>query len=236
MKSLFKPAFAAGLFLAAASTLAVAPASAQVVKGIGVIDPQVVITGSNAFKTAESQRPVTYKQYYDAAQARNDQIEAQLKPLADKFDADRKAANPNTEDLQKQYLTMQQIDQQGERELKQILQPVTLSQAYVDEQIQDVLPKAVQAAATKKNVTLILNRDTGAVVLRDPAYDMNKDVTAELDALLPVAQLSPPPGWLPREQRERQQAALAAQAASGQPAPAGAAPATTPAGTPTDSR
>ena len=104
------------------------------------------------------------------------------------------------------------------------------------EQIQDVLPKAVQAAATKKYVTLILNRDTGAVVLRDPAYDMNKDVTAELDALLPVAQLSPPPGWLPREQRERQQAALAAQAASGQPAPAGAAPATTPAGTPTDSR
>ena len=133
------------------------------------------------------------------------------------------APNPNTADLQKQYATLQQLDQQGQRDLQQILQPVQLSQAYVEEQIQDVLPKAVEAAASKKGVTLILNRDAGAVVMRDPAYNMNADVTAELDALLPVAQLSPPPGWLPREERERQAQAQAAQAAaSGQPAPTAA--------------
>ncbi|MBO9602517.1 MAG: OmpH family outer membrane protein [Novosphingobium sp.] len=240
MKTLLKPAFAVGLALASASAFAAAPApaSSAVIKGIGVIDPGQIVGSSAAFKAAEAQRPVTYKQYYDQAKARNDQINAQIKPLADKFDADRKAPNPNTADLQKQYATLQQLDQQGQRDLQQILQPVQLSQAYVEEQIQDVLPKAVEAAANKKGVTLILNRDAGAVVMRDPAYNMNADVTAELDALLPVAQLSPPPGWLPREERERQAQAQAAQAAaSGQPAPT-AAPANgaAPAGPPADSR
>ncbi|WEK46747.1 MAG: OmpH family outer membrane protein [Candidatus Andeanibacterium colombiense] len=235
MKILLKPAIAAGLALASASAFAAtpAPATGPVVKGIGVIDPAVIVSGSTAFKTAETQRPVTYKQYYDQAQTRGDQIQAQLKPLYDKFDADRKAATPNTADLQKQYATIQQMQQQGRQELNQILQPVGLSQAYVEEQIQDVLPKAVENAATKKGVTLILNRDGGGVVMRDPAYNMNDEVTAELNALLPTAQLSPPPGWLPREERERQ---AQAQAASGQSAPAAAAPGTAPAGAPADSR
>lgn len=238
MKALFKPVLAAGLVMAAAGALVAAPASAQVVKGIGVIDPNVIMGNSAAYKLAESQRPVTYKAYYDQAKTRNDQIEAQIKPLADKFDADRQNPNAKTEDLQKQIAVIQQIDQQGERDLQQILQPVTFSQAYVDEQINDVLPKAVEAAATKKNITLILNRASGAVVMRDAAYNMNTDVTAELDALLPVAQLSPPPGWLPRELRERQAAAAAAQAAaSGQaPATAPATATTTPAGPGADSR
>lgn len=236
MKTLFKPVFIAGLALAAAGTLVSAPASAQVVKGIGVIDPNTVVTSSAAFKAAEAQRPVTYKAYYDQAKARNDQINAQLKPLVDKFEADQKAANPNNADLKKQADAIQLIDQQGQRELQQMLQPVAFSQAYVDEQIQGVLPKAIEAAATKKSVTLILNRGTGAVVFRDQAYNINADVTAELDALLPVAQLSPPPGWLPRELREQlaREQGVDPNSADVQAAPAAPAPAT--AGPPADSR
>ncbi len=206
MKALFGPVLAAGLVFAATGALVAAPASAQVVKGIGVIDPTTVVNTSAAYKTAEAQRPVTYKAYYDQAKARNDQINAQLKPLVDKFEADRAAPNPNTADLQKQAAAIQQIDQQGQRELQQILIPVVFSQEYVDEQIQAVLPKAIETVATKKNISLIFNRGSGAVVYRDQAYNINADVTAELDIQLPTAQLTPPPGWLPRELREQQAA------------------------------
>ena len=233
MKTLFKPAFLAGLALAAAGTLVSAPVSAQVVKGIAVIDPSTVVNTSAAYKTAETQRPVTYKAYYDQAKARNDQINAQLKPMVDKFEADQKAANPNNADLQKQAAAIQQIDQQGQRELQQILQPVAFSQAYVDEQIQGVLPKAIEQAATKKSISLILNRGTGAVVYRDQAYNINADVTAELDALLPMAQITPPPGWLPRELREQ---VAREQGTDPNAAAAPAAPAPATAGAPADSR
>lgn len=241
MKVFFKPVLAAGLILAAASPLAIAPASAQVVRGIGVIDPATIVSGSNAFRTAEAQRPQTYSQYYEAARTRNQQIEQQLGPLIDRFEADRQQPNPNAEALQQQAATIQQINQQGQRELAQILAPVVQSQDYVDEQINDMLPQAIENAAKKKNITLILNRATGAVVYRDQAYSMNQDVIAELDALLPVAQLSPPPGWMPRELREEaaRRAALESasqQEATGQQAPAPVAPVAAPAGPPAESR
>jgi len=233
MKFLLKPAFAVGLAFAAAGTVVATPAAAQVVKGIGVIDPGFIVVNSAAYQLAESQRPVTYKQYYDAATARNDQINAQIKPLAEKFETDRKAPNPNVDALQKQYAAIQAIDQQGERDLKQILQPVAMSQQYVKEQLEDVLPKAIEAAAAKKNITLILDSASGAVFIRDQSYNFNADVLAEINALLPVAQLSPPPTWQPREVRERLAAQQAAQ--NGGQAPASAAPAA-PTGAPVDSR
>ncbi len=237
MKSILKPVLAAGLVLAAASPMAAIPASAQVVKGIGVISAPDIVVASAAYKKAEEQRPVTYKQYYDQAKALNDQIEAQIKPLADKFEADRKAPNAKEEDLQKQFAAIQQIDKQGEAQLRQVLQPVAQSQAYVKEQIEDVLAKAIDQAAAKKNITLILTSDVG-VLLRDASYNLNADVIKELDTLLPMAQISPPPGWMPREVRERLAAQAAAQAASGGAAPAPAAPAqsTAPAGPPAESR
>ncbi|HTN15399.1 MAG TPA: OmpH family outer membrane protein [Sphingomonadaceae bacterium] len=240
MKSILKPVLAAGIAFAAVSPLVAVPASAQVaLKGIGVIDPNVVINGSAAFKAAEAQRPQTYQQYYQQAKTRKDQIDAQLEPLIKKFDADRAVATPNREDLSKQAAAINQIDQQGERELQQILAPVALSQQYVDEQINEALSKAIENAATKKQITLILNRATGAVVYRDAAYNINQDVIAELDAILPVAQIVPPPNWLPRELREqlaRQQAAAGAQPGAVQPGAAPAATPSTPAGPPAESR
>jgi hypothetical protein len=44
-------------------------------------------------------------------------------------------------------------------------------------------------------------------------------VLNEVNALIPSAQLVPPDGWLPREQRQQQAAAAAAQGQQ-QPAPA----------------
>ena len=218
MKMLLKPAFAAGIALAAlAAPVAIAPAAAQTVAGIGIVNAPLVIANSAAFKTAQTQRPVTYKAQIDQANARRAAIGAQLEPLYTKLQADSRAANPNQASLQQQAAAIQQIEQNGQRELNQILAPVQLSQAYVEEQIADKLSDAITAAATKRKVTLILSPDS-VIFADNAAYNMNQAVLTELDALIPNAQLVPPQGWLPREMREQQQQQQ--QAAGQQPAAA----------------
>lgn len=216
MKTTFKSLLAAGAILTAVSPIAAAPAAAQVVKGIGVINIPAVIANSNAYKTAEQQRPVTYKPQIDAAEARRAAIAAQLQPLITKFNADRQA-NPNNASLNNQAQAINQIQQSGQQELQRLIQPVALSEAYVSEQIEEKLNTAVQNAAKKRNVQLILDGTQGAVVYADSAYNITQDVVNELNTLLPSVQIVPPQGWLPREARQ-QQAAAAAQGAA--PAPA----------------
>lgn len=222
MTSFTKGLLAAGFALAAISPIAAAPAAAQVVKGIGVVSLPAVVANSNAYKVAEQQRPVTYKPQLDQAEARRAAIAAQLQPLITKFNSDRQA-NANNPALQQQAATIQQIQQSGQQELQTLIQPVALSQAYVTEQIEERLDTAVQNAAKKKNVQLILDPTQGAVLYADAAYNMTQDVLNELNTLLPTAQLVPPQGWLPREIRQQQ---AAAAAATGTPAPVANPPAT----------
>lgn len=221
MKFLLKPALAAGLVLIAASPLVEAPAAAQELKTVGVVDLPYVMAQSSAYKNAEQLRPQTYKQYYDQAKTRSDQLKAQIQPMADKLQADSKLPNADRAKLQQQYATIQQLEQNGQNELQQIMAPVILSQDYVQEQINDKLAQAVENAAKAKSVSLILNRDN-VVVYRAASYDMNQAVIDELNRLLPVAQLVPPPGWLPRDLREQQGGGdqQAASAAPAQPATA----------------
>lgn len=213
MKNIIKPVLAAGLVLTASVPFLAVPAAAQqIVQGIGVVSLPAAVANSNAFKVAEQQRPVTYKPQFDQANTRRDQLTAQLKPMYDKFLADQQA-NVAQATLQQQAQQIQQIEQAGQRELTQIVQPVALSRAYVQEQIEDKLDEAVQAAATKRKITLILDASSGAVTFADAKYNITQSVIDELNTLLPSAQLVPPPGWLPREAREQQAAAAAAQAA-----------------------
>lgn len=215
MKQLLKPVLAAGFAFAAIAPVTAVPAAAQqAVKGIGVVSLPAVMVNSNAYKTAEAQRPTTYKPQIDQAEQRRQAIAQQLQPLVDKFNADRQAANPNQQSLQQQAAQIQQIQQAGQQELNQILAPVALSRAYVEEQIEDKLNDAVQNAARKKGVTLILDPTQGAIVYADAAYNITQDVLNELNTLLPSAQLVPPQGWQPREVRQQQEAA--AQAAQQQ--------------------
>lgn len=210
MKNLVKPVLAAGLVLAAATPIAAVPAAAQVVKGVGVVSLPAVIANSNAYKVAEQQRPVTYKPQIDQATARRQAIAAQLQPMYQKIQTDQQN-NVAQAQLQQQAAAIQQIEQAGQRELQQILQPVGLSQAYVQEQVEDKLDEAVQAAARKKNITLILDAANGQVVFADAAYNITQAVLDELNTLLPSAQLVPPEGWVPREVRQQREAAAAAQ-------------------------
>lgn len=186
-----------------------APAGAVVVAGVGIANPQALVQASSAFRTALQQRPVTYKPQYDQAQSRAAAIQAQLKPLADKFEADRKAAKPDQAALAAQYRQIQQIQQAGQEEINGILAPAALSEAYVDEQINEQLTKAIGQAAAKKKISLVLTPEN--VIFAESAYNLNQDILNELNVLLPSAQLVPPTGWMPRAQREQQAAQQAAQ-------------------------
>ena len=219
MKIMSKSLVAASLMLAGSQLAFVAPAAAQAVKGIAVANPTAIVALSNAFKVAEQQRPVTYKAQIDQANARKTQIEAQLRPMATKLQADAQAPNAasNQAALQQQYAQIQQIEQSGQNEINQILQPVALSRAYVVEQIGDKLEQATKNAMTKQKIEILL--DSGSVINAGEAYNLNQAILNEVNLLLPNAQLVPPAGWLPRAQREQQAQQQGA-------APAAAAPAT----------
>ena len=127
MKMILKPAFAAGIAIASLTApLAIAPASAQVAQGIGVVNPDAVVVNSTAYKTAQQQRQTTYQSVIEQATQRRDQIQAELDPLIKKLQADSQAANPNQQALQQQAAQIQQREETGKRELQQILAPYSL--------------------------------------------------------------------------------------------------------------
>jgi Skp family chaperone for outer membrane proteins len=199
--------------------------SGPIVPGLGIANLDAAIANSNAYQVAAQQRQVTYKATYDQAQARATQIDAELKALVDKFNADKTAKKPDAV-LQQDYQAIQQRQERGKQELQQILLPVALSEAYVNEQITDKLDAAVQGAMAKKGITILLQPDT--VIARANAYELTPAIIAELNVLLPSANLVPPQGWMPRQVREQQ---AAQQQQQGRPAaaPAAAAPAAAPA-------
>ncbi|GFM27688.1 OmpH family outer membrane protein [Novosphingobium sp. PY1] len=223
MKTLLKSAaLASSLALA---TVAAQPALAQdknggtIVQGLAIANFDAVIANSNAYKTAEQQRESTYKAQYDQAKQRSEALNAQLKPMIDKFNADRQAANPNQTALQQQAAQIQQIQESGKQEIQRILAPVGLSQAYVNEQIEDKLDAAVKSAMAKKKVSILLSPDS-ILAVNGSAYNLNQDILNELNASIPSAQLVPPSGWEPRQIREARAQQAAAQ---GQAAPSTAA-------------
>jgi Skp family chaperone for outer membrane proteins len=210
----------------AAPVAAAAPAS-NTVQGIAVANLQAAVSNTDAFRVAQQQRPVTYKPQFDQAQARGNALEAQIKPMIDRFNASRQGTmTPALQtQLQTQARAIQDLQEKGKQEIQQILLPVALSEAFVNEQIEEKLDQAVQKAMEKSRVSLLLQ--PGAVLARANAYDLTDEIVAELNTLLPTAQLVPPQGWEPREIREAraQQAAQQAPRPAAAAAPAPAAPA-----------
>lgn len=218
MKTISKVALLAALSLGAtqpalAQKAAAAPAEAApaVAPGIGVANIEAIKANSNAFKLAEQQREATYKATIDAARTRAQQIDAQIKALAAKIDADRKAPKPNQEAIEQQIAQAQQLQQSGQQEVNKLLEPVAMSQAYVDEQINEKLGPAISQTMKEQQISLLL-QPQAVLVATSKAYDLNLAILTKLNTLLPSAQIVPPAGWEPREVRE-QKAAQAAQAA-----------------------
>lgn len=236
MKTLLKPILGAGLVLA----LSVQPALAQskpaaaatgaIVPGLGVADLEAVMVNTSAFRTAEQQRPVTYKATIDQYQARGKALESQLQALQQKLQKDAAAPNANQAALQQQLASAQKIEQSGKAELQNIIKPVVFSREYVKEQLEDKMDAAVKAVMARRNVTLLLAPQS-VILSTSTSYDLSQDIVNELNRVLPSATLVPPAGWEPRQIRE----ARAQQAAQAAATPGAAKPAT-PAGPQPDSR
>lgn len=207
---------------APAQGAAPAAPAATIVPGLGIANLEAAIVNSNAYRAAVQQRQTYFKPQYDAAEAKAKQVDAQLKVAVDKFNADRAAKKPDAV-LQQGLANIQQIEERGKEEIRQILMPVLLSEAYVEEQIAEKLDQAVQNAMAKRGVTLLLQPNT--VIARANAYELTPAIIAELNVLVPTANLVPPQGWMPRSVREQQ----AAQQRANQPQAPAAAPAAKPA-------
>ena len=229
MTKLFKSLCGTALVLAMAAPVAAqkkpapapVPAAAPtgpIVPGLGVANLDAVIVNSNAYQVAQQQRPVTYKATVDAYNVRAQQLDAQLKGMIDKFNADRAAKKPDAV-LQQQYGAIQQFEAQAKEELQRIRMPISLSEAYVIEQIAEKLDQAVQNAMSKRGITILLGPE--AVIARTNAYELSPTIIAELNVLIPAANLVPPQGWVPRAAREQQ----AAQGQAQQPRPSAVTPA-----------
>ncbi|GGY95347.1 OmpH family outer membrane protein [Novosphingobium colocasiae] len=193
-----------------AAPAAAPAATGTIAQGIGIADIEAIVANSSAQQTAATQRQTTYKAQFDAAKAKEDQLNAQLKPLVDKFNADRAAAKPNNALLQQELEQLQGIQNQGKQDIQKILMPVGMSQAYVQEQIEGKLNDAIKNAMTKKGVSLLLAPDS-VIAANGGAYYLNQDILNELNALIPAAQLVPPAGWEPRQVREAKAQQAAAQ-------------------------
>ncbi len=228
MKILLKSAAIAGLLLAGTAQPAFAQAApaantGPLVPGLGVANIEAVVANSNAAKSAQTQRISQYKAQFDAAEARRKAITTQLQPLVDKYNRDSQVPSPNQASLQQQGQVIQGLQQSGEQELRKILAPVAMSEAYVNEQIGDRLDQAVKNAMAKGKISILLNPQAIAA-LNNNAYNLTPSILNELNLLIPAAQVVPPQGWEPREMREAR--AQQAQQQGAAPAAAGAKPAT----------
>lgn len=229
MKTMIKTvALASGLALAtvaaqpalAAKPAPAAPAAGEggtIIPGLGIASFDAVMANSNAYKTAEQQRTTTYKPQFDQAKARSEALNAQIKPLIDKYNADAQGGKVPQATLQQQGVQIQTMQENGKAELQRILQPVAMSQAYVSEQIEDKLNDAVKNAMKKRSVSVLLSPDA-ILAINGGAYNLNQDILNELNTALPSAQLVPPAGWEPRQIREQRAQQAAAQGQQAAPA------------------
>ena len=200
------PLLALALALVPAAVYAQTPAAAaqapakQMVAGIGIANRDEIVANSKAFRNANSERQIVYKNQIAMADARRKQINGQIEPLVKKFREDQQLGSATEGELQAQAQTIQNLQQSGVQEINTMLATIVLSEAYVNEQISDVLSRAIIAAMDKRGITLVVPPQN--FLAFSNGYVMNAEVLAELDALLPSASVIPPDGWRPRAERE----------------------------------
>ncbi len=176
------------------------------VQGMGIANLDAIVVNSRAFQSAQQQRNIVYKTQIDAANARSQAINAELKVMVDKFNRDKSAAGAGQEELQQQAQAIQASQQYGQQEVNRILEPVAQSDAYVNEQIRDKLDPAIKSAMAKTRVSIVFTPNQ--VIGFNNAYNLSPAILTELNALIPTVNIKPPAGWEPlavRQQRAPQQ-------------------------------
>ena len=165
------------------------------VQGLGIANIDAIVVNSRAFQAAQQQRGIVFKTQIDAANARTQAINAELKTMVDKFNHDKAEAGANQEALQAQAQAIQASQAYGQQEVNRILEPVILSDAYVNEQIRDKLDPAIKTAMAKTRVSVVFAPNQ--IIGFNNAYNLNPAILAELNALIPTVNIKPPAGWEP---------------------------------------
>lgn len=208
-KTLLKSA-ALAIATVSTSVVVTAPATAQSRTSIAVANYEAAVVQSQAYQNAVNQMKTTYKADIDATNARATALQTEIKPLVDAYNAAVQQPGANAQTVQPQAQALQQKRNTGQQELAQLQRRVTLATAYVEEQVGKQLNAAIRAAMTAKKVDLVLQPQ--AVVAREPYVDITQDIVAELNKLIPSAQIVPPAGWKPGQaQQQAQQQPAAAQ-------------------------
>lgn len=181
-------------------------ADALMVSGLGIANIDEIVVNSRAFQNAQQQRGVVFKAQIDAANARGQAINAELKTMVDKFNSDKTDGGESQEALQAQAQAIQASQSYGQQEVNRILEPVALSDAYVNEQIRAKLDTAIKSAMAKTRVSIVFTPNQ--IIGFNNAYNLNPAILTELNALIPTVGIKPPAGWEPlaiRQQRAAQQ-------------------------------
>lgn len=214
------------------SPMVAAPAFAQSTKGIAVADLEVAIAQSNAYKTAMGQISQTYKEQLDQVETRSQTLEAELNVLRAKANEEAKKTPKNQAAIDGAVKAFQEKQTAASREVQTLSQPFELARTYVIDQISVRLDEAVKASMTKRKVDLLLNYDQQIVLAAEKPVDITDAVAAELNTLVPNAQIVPPASYQPGQLMQQKNQAAAAAARAAQPgtapvaAPTGSAPTT----------
>ncbi|MBB4640530.1 OmpH family outer membrane protein [Rhizorhapis suberifaciens] len=200
MKMMLKAA-ALGLAPIAGFAMIAAPAAAQTKLGVGVADLEQAMVKSTAFTNAMTAMQTTYKTQIDAFNARKTTLDTELQTKANELQAAQKAAGSNTASLQPKIEAFQQRRAAIQQELSTLGRPIAMAQAYVEEQISAKISDALKTAMVKRKVDLVLQ--PGATVSYQPTVDITDSVTTELNALVSSAQIVPPAGWQPGQQKQQ---------------------------------
>lgn len=200
MKMIFK---AAALALAPVAGIAMmaAPATAQSRLGVGVADLEAAVAKSAAFTNAMTAMQTTYKAQIDAFTARKTTLDTELQTKATEIQNLQKQPGANAATLQPKIDAFQKRRGEIQQELNTLGRPIAMAQAYVEEQVTAKLNDALKSAMTKRKVDLVLV--PGATVSYQPTVDITDAVTAELNAMVPSAQIVPPAGWQPGQQKQQ---------------------------------
>lgn len=168
---------------------------APTIAGIAVADLDRAIAGAAVFRAAQEERSRTFKTAIEAAEARRSKLKADLEPLVAAYNRDLAATKPDQALLARELRAARDVEAAGDAEIRTIVMPIAMSEAYGMEQIKVHLLHAAEQAMAKHSISWLGGMNS--LILGKSAYDLTPAISAELDSLLPSIAIVPPADWKP---------------------------------------
>ncbi len=197
MKSLFKPAIAAGLAMIVSIAPAfTAPAVAQVSGTIATIDIPLAVAGASARAAAYQQINNTYSAQLATIQQRNQQRQQLLQTFDTNGDGnvDEAEAAPAQQEGNPTVQQIQAID----AEIQQLQGPIQRARIYAISQIGTEFNASLQQVVSAQNIQFVISPE--ALIYEPQGANITQQVIDAINARIPTVTAFPPEGWQPSEQ------------------------------------